>query len=185
MMKQGGISNAFSVKIRLSDNVDGLKKLIKAEKTNAFKLNPTDDISDVFAETPSENSTNANTQFARKVTLLIFLSRLMILSYCLKVPSCRQTFSSARWGLPHMFKDVFMHLFLKLCDLKAGHTVSKPILTSVVRGEFESAQEALAVRCYPNFQTSPSFGWSSTKPRSRSTGTPRRSRRLPSKAAFA
>jgi hypothetical protein len=41
-----------------------------------------------------EDSANVNTRFAKNATLLLFLSRLMILSYCLKIPGCRQTFEA-------------------------------------------------------------------------------------------
>ena len=46
------------------------------------------------------------------MALLFFLSRFLILIYCLWVPGCRQMFSSVRWALlqvcPNMFKDVFL-----------------------------------------------------------------------------
>lgn len=43
-----------------------------------------------------EDAAGTNTVFAKRMTLLLFLSRLMVLGYCLKVPGCRQTFSIAR-----------------------------------------------------------------------------------------
>ncbi|KAF9178442.1 hypothetical protein BGZ50_007704 [Haplosporangium sp. Z 11] len=46
-----------------------------------------------------EDAASINTVFAKSMTLLLFLSRFMVLDYCLKVPGCRQTFSSARWAL--------------------------------------------------------------------------------------
>ncbi|KAG0271482.1 hypothetical protein BGZ97_011246, partial [Linnemannia gamsii] len=97
-------------------------------------------LADFIDSNTLEDSANVNTRFAKSATLLLFLSRLMILSYCLKIPSCRQTFSSARWALlqvcPHMFKDVFMHLFIKLCDLMKGRALLESILASIVREEF-------------------------------------------------
>lgn len=40
---------------------------------------------------------NTDTVFAKNMILLLFLSRLMVLDYCLRVSGCRQIFSSARW----------------------------------------------------------------------------------------
>ncbi|KAF9090917.1 hypothetical protein BGX27_002117 [Mortierella sp. AM989] len=53
----------------------------------------------------------ANNAYARKITLLLFLSRLLIFKYCLGVPGCAETFTSARWTLlqvcPHvLFNDL-------------------------------------------------------------------------------
>ncbi|KAF9133873.1 hypothetical protein BG015_003496, partial [Linnemannia schmuckeri] len=66
-------------------------------------------------KTVEELGPEKNTAFARNMTLVLFLSRLLILKYCLQVPNCRQTFSSASWAIlqvcPHMFEDVFMDLF--------------------------------------------------------------------------
>ncbi|KAF9113079.1 hypothetical protein BGX30_007091, partial [Mortierella sp. GBA39] len=61
----------------------------------------------------------ANNAYARKITLLLFLSRLLIFKYCLGVPGCAETFSSARWTLlqvcPHvLFDDLFNVLFRAL-----------------------------------------------------------------------
>ncbi|KAG0272672.1 hypothetical protein BGZ95_011551 [Linnemannia exigua] len=104
-----------------------------------------------------EDATGTNTVFAKNMTLLLFLSRLMILDYCLKVPGCRQTFTSARWALlqvcPNTFKDVFVHLCMKLCDLTTARTVPVSDLASIVRKEFESVREILAVHDYPNFSS--------------------------------
>ncbi|KAF9393299.1 hypothetical protein BGX21_010806 [Mortierella sp. AD011] len=103
------------------------------------------------------DSSNINTRFAKNATLLLLLSRLMVLNYCLNVPGCRQTFSSARWALlqvcPHMFKDVFMHLSNKLCDLMKGRALLESILSSVVREEFELVRDKLAALDYPNFSS--------------------------------
>ncbi|KAF9578526.1 hypothetical protein BGW38_005623, partial [Lunasporangiospora selenospora] len=103
------------------------------------------------------DSATINTRFAKNATLLLFLSRLMILNYCLSVPNCRQTFSSARWALlqvcPHMFKDVFMHLSNKLCDLMKGRALLESILVSIVREEFELSRDKLSAHNYPNFSS--------------------------------
>ncbi|KAG9071529.1 hypothetical protein KI688_005741 [Linnemannia hyalina] len=104
-----------------------------------------------------DDSASINTHFAKSATLLLLLSRLMILSYCLKVSGCRQTFSSARWALlqvcPHMFKDVFMHLFIKLRDLMKGRALLESHLASIVRDEFELLQDKPAALDYPNFSS--------------------------------
>ncbi|KAF9342220.1 hypothetical protein BGX26_008042, partial [Mortierella sp. AD094] len=67
-----------------------------------------------------EQSLRFNTVIARKKTHLLFLSRILILNYCLRVPDCHQTFSSASWVIlqtcPNMFNDVFFDLFRKLHD---------------------------------------------------------------------
>ncbi|KAF9547851.1 hypothetical protein BGW38_009622, partial [Lunasporangiospora selenospora] len=100
-------------------------------------------------------SATINTRFAKNATLLLFLSRLMILNYCLNIPNCRQTFSSARWALlqvcPHMFKDVFMHLSNELCDLMKGQALLESILVSIVRKEFKLLRHKLAAHDYLNF----------------------------------
>jgi hypothetical protein len=64
-----------------------------------------------------------NNQFARKTTLLLLLSRVLIFKYCLGVPGSDATFTSARWALlqvcPHVFfQDIFNELFLKLLQLR-------------------------------------------------------------------
>ncbi|KAF8927104.1 hypothetical protein BGZ47_002336 [Haplosporangium gracile] len=114
-------------------------------------------LADFIDNKTSEDLISSNTTFAKNTTLLLFLSRLMILSYCLKVPGCRQTFSSASWALlqvcPNTFKDVFLHLFMKLCDLMAERTVLGSVLASIVRKEFESVREILAAHNYPNFSS--------------------------------
>ncbi|KAG0286712.1 hypothetical protein BGZ97_007333, partial [Linnemannia gamsii] len=118
-------------------------------------------VADFIDSNTLQDSTNINTRFAENTTLLLFLSRLMILSYCLKVPSCRQTFSSARWALlqvcPHMFKDVFVHLVVKLCDLMKGRALLESVLSSIVREEFESLRDMLAAHDYPNFSNDSKF----------------------------
>ncbi|KAF9317536.1 hypothetical protein BG006_003362, partial [Podila minutissima] len=84
-------------------------------------------LADFVDDKTSENTVSANTLFAKNMTLLLFLSRLLILNYCLRVPGCRQTFSSARWALlqvcPNMFKDVFLGLFRKLYDQMKGRVI--------------------------------------------------------------
>ena len=65
-----------------------------------------------------------NNAFARKLTLLLFLSRLLIFKYCLGVPGCAETFTSARWTLlqvcPHVLfnKDIFYELFDQVLKLR-------------------------------------------------------------------
>ncbi|KAG0249257.1 hypothetical protein BG011_009458 [Mortierella polycephala] len=64
-----------------------------------------------------------NNSVARKVTFLLFASRLLILEYCLNVPDCSETFTNARWTLlqvcPHvLFEDIFNLLFTALLELQ-------------------------------------------------------------------
>jgi len=64
-----------------------------------------------------------NNAFARKATLLLFLSRLLIFNYCLNVAGSSETFTSARWTLlqvcPHvLFKDMFNSLFRPIIMLR-------------------------------------------------------------------
>ncbi|KAG9319078.1 hypothetical protein KVV02_001720 [Mortierella alpina] len=80
----------------------------------------------------------ANNAFARKITLLLFLSRLFIFKHCLNV-SGSETFTSARWMLlqvcPHvLFKDVFNSLFRQLLTLRHH---SEGDLSDLVRTLFE------------------------------------------------
>ncbi|KAG0083635.1 hypothetical protein BGZ93_001680, partial [Podila epicladia] len=102
-----------------------------------------------------EQGPRQNTAFARNMTLVLFLSRLLVLKYCLQVPDCRQTFSSASWAVlqvcPHMFKDVFSELFSILYDRLEGLTIFESALRPIVRDEFLSVQESLAAHGYPNF----------------------------------
>ncbi|KAI9240571.1 MAG: hypothetical protein BYD32DRAFT_458743 [Podila humilis] len=96
-----------------------------------------------------------NTAFARNMTLILFLSRILVLKYCLQVPDCRRTFSSASWAIfqvcPHMFQDVFMELFRKLYDQLKERTISVSVMESVGRDELLSVRENLVAHGYPNF----------------------------------
>ncbi|KAG9062133.1 hypothetical protein KI688_006465 [Linnemannia hyalina] len=104
-----------------------------------------------------EQGPGQNTAFARNMTLLLFLSRLLVLKYCLRVPDCRQTFSSASWALlqvcPHMFQDVFSGLFSILYDKLEGLTIFESALRPIVRQELLSVRESLAAHAYPNFSS--------------------------------
>ena len=65
----------------------------------------------------------ANNAYARKTTLLLFLSHLLIFKYCLNIPGSGGTFTSARWTLlqvcPHvLFKDIFDTLYLEIIKLR-------------------------------------------------------------------
>ncbi|KAF9111071.1 hypothetical protein BGW39_004478, partial [Mortierella sp. 14UC] len=75
----------------------------------------------------------ANNAYARKTTLLLFLSRLLVFKYCLNVPDSSETFTSARWTLlqvcPHVLfdQDIFNILFLQLLNLRhhpTGHLLA-------------------------------------------------------------
>ncbi|KAG0007084.1 hypothetical protein BGZ65_009389 [Modicella reniformis] len=50
-------------------------------------------------KTSEEQGCRVITVFARKMTLVLFLSRLLVLKYCLQVPNCRQIFSSDSWAI--------------------------------------------------------------------------------------
>ncbi|KAK3806279.1 MAG: hypothetical protein J3Q66DRAFT_117873 [Benniella sp.] len=96
-----------------------------------------------------------NNLIARKATLLLFLSRLLVFKYCLRVPGSNETFNSARWTLlqvcPHvLFDDLFNALFLKLLNLRHHHVLD--ILT-IVRNVYEDAKDRLVERgCLPKIK---------------------------------
>ncbi|KAF9342788.1 hypothetical protein BGX34_007663 [Mortierella sp. NVP85] len=96
-----------------------------------------------------------NNLSARKATLLLFLSRLLVFKYCLRVPGSNETFNSARWTLlqvcPHvLFDDLFNPLFLKLPNLRHHHVLD--ILT-IVRNVYEDAKDGLIDRgCLPKIK---------------------------------
>jgi hypothetical protein len=93
--------------------------------------------------------------FARKTTLLLFLSRLLVFKYCINVPGSNETFTSARWALvqvcPHvLFKDMFNELFLKLVHLQHHGELT---LSLLIRNVYEDAKDCLIVRgCLPKIQ---------------------------------
>jgi len=98
----------------------------------------------------------ANKLFARKTTLLLFLSRLLIFRYCLNVPDSDRTFTSARWTLlqvcPHvLFKnDIFEILFIEV--LKLRHHRESDLL-DLVRDEYEQGKDSLIRHgCLPKIQ---------------------------------
>lgn len=111
----------------------------------------------IDAKLLEEQGPNANTLFAKNTTLLLFLSRLLILNYCLRVPSCRQTFTSASWTTlqvcPTMFNDVFSELFRELYAKLKTHAITESELLPIVREAFDSAQESLIAYKYPNFSS--------------------------------
>lgn len=87
----------------------------------------------------------ANNAYARKTTLLLFLSRLLIFKYCLNVPDSRETFNSARWTLlqvcPHvLFKDIFNTLFRQARKLR-HHPISD--LSDLVCDLFEKTKQSI------------------------------------------
>jgi len=69
----------------------------------------------------------ANNRFARKTTLLLFLSRLLIFRYCLRIPGSSKAFTSAKWTLlqvcPHVLfgQDIFNTLFSQVVELCRHH----------------------------------------------------------------
>lgn len=102
-----------------------------------------------------ENGPRQNTAFTRNMTLMLFLSRLLVLKYCMQVPGCCQSFLSASWAIlqvcPHMFQDVFMELFRKLYDQMKERSILVSVMESVVRDELLSVRETLATHAYPQF----------------------------------
>ncbi|KAF9081153.1 hypothetical protein BGX29_004720, partial [Mortierella sp. GBA35] len=76
-----------------------------------------------------ENDHRNNNRIAWKMTYLLFLSRLKILRFCLKVPGSQQTFNSATWTIPqtcpHVFgNDVFDSLFKALLPVLSVQQLS-------------------------------------------------------------
>ncbi|KAG9064924.1 hypothetical protein KI688_003186 [Linnemannia hyalina] len=96
-----------------------------------------------------------NNAFARKITLLLFLSRLLVFKYCLGVPGCAETFTSARWTLlqvcPHvLLDDLFNVLFRKLRRL-VDH--GERYLSDYVSDAFEDVKGRLLGRgCQPTIK---------------------------------
>jgi hypothetical protein len=97
----------------------------------------------------------ANNAYARKITLLLFLSRLLVFKHCLSVPGSSESFTSARWTLlqvcPHvLFHDIFNALFLKLLDLQHHGLIP---LSLLIRNVYEGAKERLVERgCVPKIK---------------------------------
>ncbi|KAH7028688.1 hypothetical protein BKA57DRAFT_511480 [Linnemannia elongata] len=97
-----------------------------------------------------------NNLFARKTTLLLFLSRLLVFKYCISVPGSTETFTSARWALlqvcPHVLfdQDIFNILFLQLLNLRhhpTGH------LLALIRNVYEEAKDCLIKHgCLPKIK---------------------------------
>ncbi|KAG0053924.1 hypothetical protein BGZ90_006089 [Linnemannia elongata] len=96
-----------------------------------------------------------NNLFARKTTLLLFLSRLLVFRHCINVPGSSETFTSARWALlqvcPHvLFKDMFNELFLKLLNLH--HHGELPLIL-LIRNVYGDAKDHLVERgCLPKIK---------------------------------
>ncbi|KAF9981364.1 hypothetical protein BGZ75_007369 [Mortierella antarctica] len=112
----------------------------------------------IDTKTIEEQGPEKNTAFARNMTLVLFLSRLLVLKYCLQVPDCRSTFSSASWAVlqicPHMFKkDVFSELYSKFYDRLEGLTIFESTLRPIVRQELLSVRQILASHNFPNFSS--------------------------------
>ncbi|KAI1286152.1 hypothetical protein EDD11_000563, partial [Mortierella claussenii] len=96
-----------------------------------------------------------NNAFARKTTLLLFLSRLLVFKFCLNVPGSSETFTSARWTLlqvcPHvLYEDIFNALLRKLLNLQ--HYGENP-LSLLIRNVYEDVKECLVKRgCLPKIK---------------------------------
>ncbi|KAG0248702.1 hypothetical protein BG011_009994, partial [Mortierella polycephala] len=89
---------------------------------------------------------DANNRAARTMTYLLFLSRLLILQFFLRVDSA-QSFTAARWTLlqacPHMFMDVFEELFRKLLPLHQRSVDEELALIDVVSKAFQDTRTCL------------------------------------------
>ncbi|KAG9063268.1 hypothetical protein KI688_004872 [Linnemannia hyalina] len=111
----------------------------------------------IGTEAMEEQGPGHNTAFACNKTLLLFLSRLLVLKYCLRISDCRQTFSSASWALLqvclHMFQDVFSELLSILYNKLEGLTIFESALRPIVRHELLSVRKSLAAHAYPNFSS--------------------------------
>jgi hypothetical protein len=96
-----------------------------------------------------------NNLYARKTTLLLFLSRLLVFKYCLRVPGSNETFNSARWTLlqvcPHvLYEDLFDALFRKLLNLRHHRELD---LSDIVRNMYDDAKDRLVERgCLPKIK---------------------------------
>ncbi|KAF9429272.1 hypothetical protein BGZ76_001560, partial [Entomortierella beljakovae] len=112
-------------------------------------------IANMDLKTYPENDTINNTIFAKNMTLLLFLSRILILNYCLSIPDCEKTFSSARWALlqvcPYLFRDIFKDLLRILSENLRSRIISSLDLIDIVRTEFLSARRRLVDLNFPNF----------------------------------
>ncbi|KAI8361002.1 hypothetical protein B0O80DRAFT_422126 [Mortierella sp. GBAus27b] len=100
----------------------------------------------------------ANNGYARKMTLLLFLSRLLIFKHCLSVLGSNGSFTSARWTLlqvcPEVLfdQDIFNVLFLQLLNLR-HHPESD--FWDIVRGMYEQTKKCLSKHgCQPRINSS-------------------------------
>lgn len=83
-----------------------------------------------------------NNYYARKTTLLLFLSRLLVFNYCIGVAGSGETFTCARWALlqvcPHvLFNDLFNDLFCKLVQLRYHRVLD---LSDYIRNVYEDVK---------------------------------------------
>ena len=97
-----------------------------------------------------------NNAYARKATLLLFISRLLIFQYCLSITGANQTFTSARWTLlqtcPHVLfdKDIFDILFRQIRRLRHHSEIG---LSDFVTDLFESTRENIIKHgCLPRIE---------------------------------
>ncbi|KAG0248148.1 hypothetical protein BG011_000424, partial [Mortierella polycephala] len=98
----------------------------------------------------------ANNAYARKTTLLLFLSRLLIFKYCLSASGSSESFTSARWTLlqarSHVLfeQDIFNILFLQLLNFQ--HHSENP-LSLLIRNVYEDTKECLVKHgCLPKIK---------------------------------
>ncbi|KAG0339835.1 hypothetical protein BG000_001232 [Podila horticola] len=125
----------------------GSSDMIEVHSTVEKHLNETRDSPTVDRQ--------VNNAYARKTTLLLFFSRLLIFKHCLNVPGSSETFTSARWTLLQvcshvLFKDIFNILFIQVLKLR-HHRES--ILLDLVRDVYEDMKGCLIKRgCLPKIK---------------------------------
>ncbi|KAF9416857.1 hypothetical protein BGZ76_004592, partial [Entomortierella beljakovae] len=109
----------------------------------------------IMEKTKQELGRGTNTTFARSMTKIIFLSRIMILQFCLSIPGCQETFNSQSWAIlqicPHIFNDVFIEVFKILASKLQDYTSAEYDLTLIVQKRLHSLREQLVALNYPNF----------------------------------
>ncbi|KAK3846448.1 MAG: hypothetical protein J3R72DRAFT_486712 [Linnemannia gamsii] len=116
-------------------------------------------VAELLDKKKDTGGTKSKTQYClhRNTTLVLFLSRLLVLKHHLHVSNCHQTFSSVSWAIlqvyPQMLQDVFSELFRVLFRMLHECAYSELVLMTLVRDEILLVRERLAACSYPNFST--------------------------------
>ncbi|KAI8356219.1 hypothetical protein B0O80DRAFT_22222 [Mortierella sp. GBAus27b] len=90
-----------------------------------------------------------------QITLLLFLSRLLIFKYCLSVLGCAETFTSAGWTLlqvcPHVLSDILFNVLSRKLRTLVDHR--ERYLSDYVSDVFEDVKRRLVGRgCLPKIK---------------------------------